>query len=296
MPLRALPPPVRTTATDGLLLVDKPPGVTSHDVVAATRRILHTRRVGHTGTLDPFATGLLILLVGHGTRLSRFVDDEPKVYDATITFGAETSTHDLTGEITRVVEPPAATAIDEAMTALTGPIQQQPPEYSAKRVAGKRAYAAARAGTPLVLEPVTVVVHEWLVRRRTLTTLDVTITCAGGTYVRALARDLGRASGSAAHLTALRRIRCGAFEVAAALRLEELFADQVVLVPLRSAIPQLPAQTLGAEELRRVLHGNAVDARVDAPLVALIDVDGELVAVAVRAGATFQPRVVVRDV
>src|SRR5437588_5122579 len=120
MLLRALP--VRTTATDGLLLVDKAPGVTSHDVVALARRSLRTRRVGHTGTLDPFATGLLVLLVGRATRLASYVDDEPKVYEATIAFGAETTTDDLTGEITRTAEPPSSTDIDHAILSLTGQI------------------------------------------------------------------------------------------------------------------------------------------------------------------------------
>ena len=293
MLLRA--PPVRTTATDGLLLVDKAAGMTSHDVVAAARRSLHARRVGHTGTLDPFATGLLVLLVGRATRLAQYVEDEPKVYDASITFGAETSTDDVTGEVTRAAAPPTATHIDAAIRSLTGPIVQRPPDYSAKKVAGKRAYAAARAGTPLVLQSVSVVVHEWLVRRRTLTTLDVTVTCGGGTYVRALARDLGRASGSAAHLTALRRVRCGAFDVAAALPVGDLNVDGVELTPLRSAIPQFPAQTLASHDLQRVLHGNPVEARVDAALVALVDAEGELVAVAARDGDMLQPRVVMRD-
>ena len=129
MLLRALP--VRTTATDGLLLVDKGPGVTSHDVVALARRSLRTRRVGHTGTLDPFATGLLVLLVGRATRLARYVDDEPKVYDATISFGAETSTDDPTGEVTRIAAPPSAKDVDEAIDSLTGSILQRPPDYSA---------------------------------------------------------------------------------------------------------------------------------------------------------------------
>ena len=131
--------------------------------------------------------------------------------------------------------------------------------------------------------------------RRTLTTLDVTVACAGGTYVRALARDLGRASGSAAHLTALRRVRCGAFDVAVALPVADLRGDGVELTPLRSAVPQFPAQTLASQDLQRVLHGNPVDARVDAALVALVDADGELVAVAARDGDLLQPRVVMRD-
>ena len=289
-------PPVRTTtATDGVLLVDKAAGVTSHDVVALARRSLRTPRIGHAGTLDPFATGLLLLLVGRATRLARYVEDEPKIYHATISFGAETSTDDLTGEVVRVAGPPSPGDVDRGIELLTGRILQRPPNYSAKKVAGTRAYAAARAGSPLELAPVPVVVHDWQVLHRTLATLDVVISCAGGTYVRALARDLGRVSGSAAHLTELRRTRCGVFELSGATTMEELRLGDASLKPLRSAIPQLPTQTVRGGDLARTLHGNSVDARVEGRCVALIDDDGELVAIAERDGATLQPRVVLGD-
>jgi len=288
--------PVRTTATDGVLLVDKAAGMTSHDVVALVRRALHTRRIGHTGTLDPFATGLLVLLVGRATRLAQFVEDEPKVYDATISFGQETTTDDLTGETTREASPPDAADVDRAIRALTGRIEQRPPDYSAKKLAGRRAYAVARAGAPLELQPVPVVVHGWLVRHRTPAALDVTITCGGGTYVRALARDLGRLAASAAHLTVLRRTRSGVFDVANAIAPAALQDGQPpTLMPVRSAIPHLSTRRLADAELRRVQHGNAVDADSEASLVALVDEEGELVALAQREGSLLRPRVVVRD-
>ena len=288
--------PVRTTPIDGVLLVDKPAGMTSHDVVAVARRALQTRRVGHTGTLDPFATGLLVLLVGRATRLARFVEDEPKVYDATISFGRETTTDDLTGETTREAPAPDVSDVDEGIRRLTGRIEQRPPDYSAKKLAGRRAYAAARAGAPLELEPASVVVHEWLVRRRTPTTLDVTITCGGGTYIRALARDLGRIARSAAHLTALRRTRSGVFEVDKAVSAEDLRdREPPTLMPLHSAVSHLATRRLDDVELSRVQHGNAVDAQGDASLVALVDADGDLVALAQREGNVLQPRVVLRD-
>src|SRR5512142_3439574 len=133
-------------ARDGLLLVDKPAGMTSHDGVARARRALGTSRIGHAGTLDPFATGLLVLLVGKATRLLPYLDGEPKVYDATIRFGAETATDDCTGEVVREAPLPAAGAVDVAMQSLTGEIEQRPPAYSAKKVEGRRAYKAARRG------------------------------------------------------------------------------------------------------------------------------------------------------
>jgi tRNA pseudouridine55 synthase len=284
----------RTIATDGVLLVDKPPGVTSHDVVAIARRVTGTRRIGHTGTLDPFATGLLVLLVGRGTRLIPYVQGEPKVYEATIRFGAETTTDDLTGDITREAELPASNDIDRAIASLTGVIVQQPPDYSAKQVDGRRAYEAARAGKPLALAPAEVTVHEWQIRRRSDAEIDVTIVCGGGTYIRALARDLGRAVGSAAHLTALRRTRSGVFDVANAVSIDELESHGARLGPLRSAIPQLPAQRLSADEIERVRHGNTIEARTPGDIAALFDDGDRLLAIARREGAMLQPRLVMQ--
>jgi tRNA pseudouridine55 synthase len=270
--------------------------MTSHDVVALARRALGTRRIGHTGTLDPFATGLLVLLVGRATRLAQYVDDDPKVYEATIQFGSETTTDDLTGEVTRVGELPSPAAVDRAIASLTGSILQRPPDYSAKKVAGQRAYAAARAESPLTLEPTRVVVEEWVVRTRSSASMDVTIRCGAGTYIRALARDLGRGADSAAHLSALRRVQTGAFCVANAISADDLVAGRLPsLAPLRSAVAHLPAQSLGELELQRVEHGNAVAAQLDASLVALVDADGELVAVAHRDGSSFRPKVVLHD-
>ena len=279
-----------------MLLVDKPAGMTSHDVVAVARRALGTRRIGHTGTLDPFATGLLILLIGRATRLAQFVDDEPKVYDATIVFGFETNTDDVMGETTRRADVPDPVAVDRGIEALTGRVEQRPPDYSAKKRSGQRAYVAARAGTPLALDAVAVDVYAWRIRRRDASSLDVTITCGGGTYIRALARDLGRLAGSAAHLAALRRVRSGVFTVADARSVAELTdRDPPNLLPLRSAIPHLSTKQLGAAELQRVQHGNSVDAEGDAALVALLDADGVLVALATREGSLLRPRVVMRD-
>jgi tRNA pseudouridine55 synthase len=287
----------RTTATaDGVLLVDKPAGMTSHDVVAIARRALAVRRVGHTGTLDPFATGLLVLLLGRATRLARYVEDEPKVYDASIEFGAETTTDDITGTVTRTADLPAATDVDAAIRTLTGEIRQLPPDYSAKKVAGRRAYSAARLGSPLMLEPVPVTVLEWRVRRRTASALDVTITCGGGTYIRALARDLGRAAASAAHLTALRRTRSGVFDVHEAATLAELRESKASPRATRSAFPHMPTQRLDELDLRRVRHGQAIDAPGDASIVALVDAGGDLVALARREGATVRPTVVMHEI
>jgi len=284
-----------TPDVSGLLLVDKPAGITSHDVVAVIRRTLRTRRVGHAGTLDPFATGLLVLLVGRGTRLIPYVDGEPKVYEADICFGAETATDDLTGSVTRESPAPSDVAIAEGLARLTGRIEQIPPAFSAKQVGGVRAYAAARRGAPLELAPVTVTVHEWRLLERSANVLRARITCTGGTYVRALARDLGRLSGSAAHLTALRRIASGPFSVVSAISLDRLQAEGADLRPLRDAIPSIPEQRLDDAERARVVHGNAIVARVHAAHVALLDDEKTLIAVAERSGDVLRPTLVLRD-
>ena len=207
---------------EGLLLVDKPAGITSHDVVQLVRRIYGERSIGHLGTLDPFATGLLMLLIGRCTRLATFIVTEPKVYDATIRFGIETDTDDSTGTPVREASLPAAAAVDAAIPSLTGAIMQVPPAYSAKSIDGTRAYDAARQGAPLELPPVRVNVHSWTIRERRENELDVSIACGTGTYIRALARDLGRAVGSAAHLSSLRRMRSGVFDVSDAVTIEAL--------------------------------------------------------------------------
>ena len=210
------------TETDGLLLVDKPQGITSHDVVLLVRRIYNERSIGHLGTLDPFATGLLILLLGRSTRLANFIGTEPKVYEATIQFGKETDTDDCTGTVIRESDFPAAADVDAAIAQLTGQIMQVPPAYSAKSVDGTRAYDAAREGKPLELKPVPVNVAEWIILDRSESALRVSITCGTGTYIRALARDLGRLTNSSAHLTCLRRLRSGEFDIAEASTLETL--------------------------------------------------------------------------
>ena len=289
--------PTRSRSIDGLLLVDKPAGVTSHDIVLAARRTLGERRIGHTGTLDPFATGLLVLLVGRATRLLPYVEGEPKEYAATIRFGAETDTDDLHGTIIREAPPPAEDAVTAAIAQLTGHIEQLPPSFSAKRVGGRRAYDVARDGGTPQLRPVRVRVHAWRVLERRGDDLEVVITCGGGTYVRALARDLGRLTGSAAHLTALRRTRSGPFRVEDAVSLGALRGGEAAVLPATRALGDTPAQELDEEDVQRVVRGQEVDARVDGARAALVhQATGALVALAVRRGDRWQPRVVMRRV
>lgn len=284
-----------TPDLSGLVLVDKPAGMTSHDAVAIVRRAAKTRRVGHTGTLDPFATGLLVVLIGRGTRLIPYVDGEPKVYEATIRFGSETDTDDRTGQITREAPAPSEQAITDAVQRLTGEIDQMPPAYSAKKVEGVRAYDAARRGSPLTLSPARVSVHEWAILGRTDADLRVRIACGGGTYIRALARDLGRLADSAAHLLELRRVSSGPFDVKDAIGIDAIRSSHLAVKPLLTGVPSLPAQRLETGELRRALHGNTVSARVGGARVALLDDQETLIAVADRVGDDLHPALVLRD-
>ena len=285
---------MRDRKADGLILVDKPAGLTSHAVAERARLVLGTRRIGHAGTLDPFATGLLVLLVGRATRLVSFLDSEPKVYGATIRFGASTTTDDPDGEVIAQVAPPEQEIVERVIQSLTGHLLQRPPAFSAKRVAGVRAYAAARRGQPLELEPVAVTVHEWKILRRDGADLEVEIHCSGGTYVRALARDLGEASGSAAHLSSLRRLRSGRYLVSEAVSIDTMERGDFELLSPSYAVAHLPRQLLDDLEARRVAHGQNVGAQTSGDLAALFHGD-ELLAVAARDGESWRPKVVMRD-
>ena len=285
----------KTRGTDGLLLVDKPAGVTSHDVVLAARRATGESRIGHGGTLDPFATGLLVLLVGRATRLLPYMDGEPKVYRATVRFGAETDTEDLHGTVTRTAPPPARDDVLAALPRLTGEIDQVPPAYSAKRVDGRRAYDAARAGEAVELAPVRIRVHAWEPLGWDGADLDVRITCGGGTYVRSLARDLGRLVGSAAHLVALRRERSGPFAVDDAASLEQLLGGQAPVLPPLRALDSMPQERIDEEAIGRIVRGIDVPAGTAGEWGALVGDNGALVAVAERRGDRWQPRVVMRE-
>lgn len=303
----------RTTGTvDGLLLVDKPAGVSSHDVVNVARRALGEKRIGHGGTLDPFATGLLVILVGRATRLLPHLPGEPKVYEATIRFGAETDTEDLDGAVVLERPLPARDALLAALPTLTGAIEQVPPAYSAKRVDGQRAYDRARAGEQFELKPVSIRVHRWEILSLTgpdghdlgpaaapdapVREARVRITCGGGTYVRSLARDLARRAGSAAHLTQLRRTRSGAFCVDDALTTDDLLAGRATVRPALDALPGVAVQALSDDDLTRIVRGIDVPAQVDGAWGALTTPGtGLLVALAERRADRWQPRVVMRE-
>ena len=257
-----------TDGKDGLVIVDKPGGLTSHDVVARIRRLAGTRRVGHAGTLDPMATGVLVVGVEKATRLLGHLTLTEKQYDATIRLGQSTSTDDAEGEITGTAPATGLTpeTINKAIAELTGEIQQVPPAVSAIKVDGQRAYKLTRAGAAPELKPRPVTVYEFTVTAirpagdGDLTDVDATVRCSSGTYIRALARDLGSSLGTGGHLTALRRTRVGGYGLDTAKTLDQL-AERFEVVPLaRAAAAAFARRDLSADEARRVAHGGRLPA------------------------------------
>ena len=277
----------------GILLVDKPQGITSHDVVARARRALGTRKIGHAGTLDPMATGLLVLGVEAATRLLTFVVGLDKTYEATIRLGVATDSDDADGEVTAQTDASslASAALVEGVAALTGRIAQVPSRVSAIKVGGRRAYDLARAGeeVELAAREVTVSRFEVLSERRTgrVVDLDVVVDCSSGTYIRALARDLGGALGVGGHLTALRRTRIGPFDVADAAPADAL-AEAHPIDPAEVAATVLGRFAATADEARDLRHGKRLAgaaSRLGGARAAAVDPSGALIGVVERRGA-----------
>ena len=277
---------------DGLVVVDKPAGLTSHDVVARVRRLAGTRKVGHAGTLDPMATGVLVVGVNRATRLLGHLTLTEKAYDATIRLGAATVTDDAEGEV--VTTTPADDVTDEAVAAgvarLTGDIEQVPSAVSAVKIDGRRAYKRVREGEQVDLPPRRVTVSELtvLATRRTpgVVDLDVRVVCSSGTYVRALARDLGAALGVGGHLTALRRTRVGPYDLSVAHTLDEL-AERFVLLPIADAArAAFPGRDVDADAAAVVSHGGPLPAAGTPGPVAVFGPDGRFLALVEDRGAS----------
>jgi tRNA pseudouridine55 synthase len=305
---------------NGLLAIDKPAGVTSHDVVNAVRRILHERRVGHTGTLDPFATGLLIILVGRATRLAQFLSGVEKEYEAVIRLGYATDTGDVTGTPLPVPQQSSSqlgrwtrAQIDAAMASLLGEIDQVPPMYSAKKQGGRKLYELARRGVEVERAAVRVTVHAFepvavsgeFLKDNLDGTFDLRarVSCSAGTYVRTLAEDFGKRLNVGAHLAELRRSRAGDLQLARAVSLEQLKTNVAeesvgkILISMDTALSRLPFEILTSENVRRIQNGLQVKATsadwLDGQRVRLRDENKELIAVAEFASGWLRPLVVI---
>ena len=292
---------------DGILVVAKPAGPTSHDVVALIRRLAATKRVGHGGTLDPFASGVLPVFLGHGTRVVEYHLGDRKAYRATVCFGASSTTDDLEGELTPAgAAAPTQDAVVTALAGATGTISQRPPAYSAIKVGGRRAYAMARAGETVELAPREVTIHaldlvSWddTDPERPVAVIDVA--CSAGTYVRALARDIGASLGSAAYLGALTRTASGPFTIEDAIPLDEIRAAAAenpagllaLLRPLDMGLDAFPVVTLTPDELTAVARGQFIRPTGGLPGPAdhyrLQDPAGTLVAIASAVAGRLAP-------
>jgi tRNA pseudouridine55 synthase len=281
----------------GLLLVDKPEGPTSHDMAEIVRRATGVRRVGHTGTLDPFASGLLLLCVGWATRLAEYLTPLPKVYRGVIRLGERTDSDDRTGTVIgrsddwRKLD---AAAIRRVLEAQVGEIEQLPPAFSAKKLSGRRAYSVARAGGEVDLEPQRVTVRSIELRDLSLPDVCVELACSGGTYIRAIARDVGEALGVGGHLAELRRLEIGEFSVDAAIQLDgDISADEIraQLRPPEEAVAGLERLDLDVETADAFRHGRPASwgrERLEGPAAAFVG--GSLVAIVEQRESRIWPR------
>jgi tRNA pseudouridine55 synthase len=247
----------------GLLLVDKPEGVTSHDVVAAVRKRVRPLKVGHTGTLDPLATGLLVLCIGEATKLARFLEARNKLYGVTALLGVRTDTQDITGDVVaeKNVGEVAEETIKKTCRDFVGAIEQTPPAFSAVRVNGVRAYKRARRSEEVSLESREIQISRIEIQRIRLPRVDFLVECSKGTYVRTLCHDIGEHLGIGGCMESLRRLAVGRFDVADALPLDELHARETIferLIPAQEAIAHLPVVTCDPEQAEKLSHGMAI--------------------------------------
>jgi len=287
---------------NGILPIDKPVGPTSHDIVAIARRALRTRRIGHTGTLDPFASGLLLLCLGPSTRLAEYLSAQPKCYTATLRLGIATDTDDLHGRPIRssgAWVDLAESDVRDALARLAGSIKQVPPRYSAKKVAGERMYEAARRGEQVDLQPVDVTISRIELTGFAPPDASFEVDCSSGTYIRAIARDAGEFLGVGAHLTHLRRTCIGSHEVSDALTINHLNDPAVVeaaMLPPAAAVSHLPRVLIVEEQIETLRNGGAIPAPQEAPDVppgepiALLSTAGFLLAIGELKDGRIRPR------
>jgi len=297
---------------NGILIIDKPAGITSHDVVNRVRRILRTKRVGHTGTLDPFATGVMVVLVGQATRLAQFLDKDEKEYVADVRFGFETDTGDRSGrrkekgEMRKIVKKDDIAAV---LPRFQGKIEQVPPMFSAKKVDGKKLYELARAGETIERKAVNVTISQLEILsdlepnalEPETWNLKLSVRCSAGTYIRTLAEDIARVAGSAAHLAELRRTAAGSFTIDQAITIEELQQlddPATALIPMESAVSHLPKFKLREDRIAKTRNGMSTRTFdfecAEGEPVSMMSESGELIAIGYYNAAekVVQPKIV----
>jgi len=279
---------------DGVLNIDKPDGMTSHDVVKAVRKKFRTSKVGHLGTLDPMATGVLPVAVGKATRMAPFIPNSPKEYEGQVRFGFATNTYDREGTPT-TEERPLDGDVEGAMSMLTGAIDQLPPPFSAKKIMGVPAYKLARKNQSIEMTPARVEIRKFEMLSLNPPLMRFRVVCSPGTYVRSLVHDLGQRLGCGAHLTELRRTRSGTFVVENAVRLDRMANDD--LIPLDDLLPGVARIEVSAIDERKVIHGNPVRCELTGPeLVCIFNKRGEFIAVARTENGLAHPRLVLTSI
>ena len=282
---------------EGILNIDKPQWLSSHDVVARVRRICATRRVGHAGTLDPLATGVLLVCVGRATRLSEYLMGQQKVYTATVRLGQTTNTYDAEGEVMeeRPFSHITAAAIEQALSLYRGPIEQVPPIYSALKVNGQPMYKLARAGKDVERKPRPVTIYELDLVDWTPPNLQLRVVCSTGTYIRSLAYDIGETLGCGGHITVLRRTAVGEFNISDAITLDELAAQvsQDVFFATDQAVINLPRIDANDAETEALLMGQFIPCLTTEPeeaLARVYDPTGEFFGILMRQGEVWRPK------
>jgi tRNA pseudouridine55 synthase len=292
---------VKRERLEGALLINKPPGPTSHDIVDEARRILRTKRIGHTGTLDPFAAGLLVLLLGPATRLAEYLKDHEKTYRGVIRLGVKTDTDDVTGTVIKekTVPPLSARSIENEMKRFRGKSSQKAPAYSAVKVSGERLYRRARRGAEVKAPTREIEIYSLSLVGYNRPDLVFEVTCSSGTYVRALARDIGEALGCGAHLTSLTRTAAGPYELSDSITIDELktgdidiWREKNAFIPMAEVLPDFPTIEITGEDATRVSHGKEIAlARADEAegLLVKLVLDGTLAAVGRVDGDSVRP-------
>jgi len=281
---------------NGVFVVDKPEGLTSHEVVQTIRRMFGTAKVGHLGTLDPIATGVLPVCVGKATRIAQYIPGFPKEYEGEIRFGFSTDTYDREGTPTSEFKPLERTAEDicDAMRSLTGSIDQVAPAFSAKKLGGVPAYKRARKNQTVSIPPSRIEVQQFEMTALGPSSFTFKVICSPGTYVRSLVHDLGQRLGCGAHLGALRRLRSGPFGIEGAVKLDRISARD--LIPPDRVLESMPRIEISEDEVRKVMHGNQVPAGVEGQFARIFNKKGEFIAVAAIENGWARPRVVLTSI
>jgi len=281
---------------NGILVIDKPEGMTSHDVVQAVRKRFRTSKVGHLGTLDPMATGVLPVSIGKATRLAQFLPTFPKEYEGQIRFGFSTTTYDREGTPTSDPRPLDRTADDvqKAMRQSIGTIDQVPPPFSAKKIGGVPSYKLARANQPVEIAPSRVEIKEFELVTSELPFATFRTVCSAGTYVRSLVHDLGRKLGCGAHLTALRRTRSGDFGIENAVHLDRIAEENII--PINCLLTSWPRIEVSEADEARVLHGNEVRGESPGKFARIFNKEGDFIALASVQSGWVRPRLVLTSI